>query len=194
MMIKKRKANDFSAGGLLLLFFLLSIQLMGSAARQPLPVKPPLTENVFVQISGDVVHPGVFGFQKPPRLDTLIILAGGLKRPPKMTPPVAGEPLPSGKSVDVRSDRRDLQIVKGDMSAFYRVTLGIPLSLNRETLEGLTAIPGIGRKTASAIVRARMERNGFADLDGLLSVPGIGPLLFKKISPYLSCADAGTDI
>jgi competence protein ComEA len=71
------------------------------------------------------------------------------------------------------------------MSAFSKLTLGIPLSLNRENEEGLTAIPGIGPAIARAIVAERTARKGFKSLDELLSVPGIGPKVYTRIAPYL---------
>jgi len=70
------------------------------------------------------------------------------------------------------------------MSAFYGITFGLPVSLNRETLEGLTAIPGIGSGLARAIVRERNERGGFQSIDEILSIQGIGPSLYRKIRPY----------
>ena len=45
------------------------------------------------------------------------------------------------------------------MSAFHKVTLGIPLSINRESVEGLTAIPGIGNSLALTIEKERIKRN-----------------------------------
>jgi competence protein ComEA len=71
------------------------------------------------------------------------------------------------------------------MSAFYKITLGIPISLNKESETGLTAIPGIGPGLAKAIVRERSERGGFQHLRDVLSVKGIGPKLYEKIKPYV---------
>ena len=57
--------------------------------------------------------------------------------------------------------------------------------IDMETLEGLTAIPGIGPKLAGAIVREKAERDGFQRPDEILSVRGIGPTLYGKIRPNL---------
>jgi len=194
MMIKKKKGNDAAAGGLLLLFFLLLMHLTGSTISRSHPGKPPLTENVFIRILGDVAHPGVYTFERPPDLGRLIIQAGGLDRATEEVLAVTRNRYESGEEVCVRSDGSRLHISKGDMSAFYRFTLGIPISLNIETQKGLTAIPGIGPKTADAIIRARTKRSGFGDLNELLSVPGIGPTLLKKMYPYLSVVKAESEI
>jgi len=74
----------------------------------------------------------------------------------------------------------------GKMSSFHRLTLGIPISVNTDTALGLTAVPGIGPKTAAAIVRARERSGGFTQLNELLSIRGISASLYHKISPYLA--------
>ena len=71
------------------------------------------------------------------------------------------------------------------MSAFYKFTLGIPLSLNEESEEGLTAIPGIGPGLAGVIVNERNKRGGFKDLDEIKTIYGIGEKVYKKIAPYI---------
>ena len=74
----------------------------------------------------------------------------------------------------------------GQMSSFQRLTLGIPISVNTDTALGLTAVPGIGPKTAAAILRARERTGGFTQLNELLSIRGISASLYHKISPYLT--------
>jgi competence ComEA-like helix-hairpin-helix protein len=74
----------------------------------------------------------------------------------------------------------------GEISAFHRLTLGIPISINRDTAHGLTAVPGIGPKTAAAIVRAREREGGFTQLKDLMSIRGISASIYHKISPYLT--------
>ena len=141
-------------------------------------------EEVFVQVSGDVVRPGVYEFCKPPDLKKLLVRAGGLISGRDATRASTGVLFNSGANIDVRCRETGLQVIEGEMSAFYGVTFGLPISLNRETLEGLTAIPGIGSGLARAIVRERNERGGFQSIDEILSIQGIGPSLYGKISPY----------
>ena len=73
-----------------------------------------------------------------------------------------------------------------EISPFHRLTLGIPISVNTDTALGLTAVPGIGPKTASAIVRARERKGGFKQLKDLMSIRGISASLYQKISLYLT--------
>ncbi|MBN2420119.1 MAG: helix-hairpin-helix domain-containing protein [Deltaproteobacteria bacterium] len=71
------------------------------------------------------------------------------------------------------------------MTAFQKVTLGIPVDINRESVNGLTAIPGIGKSLARTIEDERVKRNGYKDINELKTLPGIGEKLFNKITPYI---------
>lgn len=75
---------------------------------------------------------------------------------------------------------------KGGVSAFHKVTLGIPINVNKESADGLTAIPGIGNALARTIEKERKKRNGFTDINDLKTVSGIGEKLFAKIKPYVT--------
>lgn len=71
------------------------------------------------------------------------------------------------------------------LSSYQKMTLGIPLDLNSESLEGLTAIPGVGKSLADRIVKERTKRNGFKDINELRGIPGIGEKTFLKIAPHI---------
>jgi competence protein ComEA len=88
--------------------------------------------------------------------------------------------------VRVLQESLNIRFLLSEMSAFYKITLGIPISLNTESETGLTAIPGIGPGLAKAIVEKRSKRGGFLRLSDVLSVKGIGPRLYKRISPFVT--------
>jgi len=88
--------------------------------------------------------------------------------------------------LEPRSVRNGSVQDSGQMSPFQRITLGIPISVNTDSALGLTAVPGIGPKTAAAILRARERTGGFTQLNELLSIRGISASLYHKISPYLT--------
>jgi len=61
------------------------------------------------------------------------------------------------------------------------------LNLNTASVDQLAQLPGIGPKTAAAIVNKRTELGGkFNSLDQLLEVKGIGQKKLDKIKPSLS--------
>ena len=87
--------------------------------------------------------------------------------------------------VDVKSYKGAHEVCKAERTAFQKITLGECVSINTEGLEGLTAVPGIGPKTAGLIIHERKKSGGFKSLDEILSIRGIGPALYGKIRPYL---------
>jgi hypothetical protein len=184
--MRKRQINDGAGGGLILLFFLLSMYLLGGVFSSSATDSPPCDDEVFVQISGHIQWPGVYAFCQPPDLKELLNRAGGLIPGTQKSLPRNGIFCHCGSNIGLRIDGQKVCIFEGEMSAFYKVTLGIPISLNSESLNGLTAIPGIGLSIARAIVRERDKRAGFQQMDEMLSIPGIGPILYKKAARYLT--------
>lgn len=59
------------------------------------------------------------------------------------------------------------------------------ISLNRSTATELAKLPGIGPKTAEAIVAFRQQNGPFQDLSAITKVKGIGPKKWEQIRPYL---------
>ncbi len=62
-----------------------------------------------------------------------------------------------------------------------RYVLDMPINLNTATAEDLALIPGIGEKTAEAIVQARSYLGAFKEIEDLLEVRGIG---HKKLEAF----------
>jgi competence protein ComEA len=71
------------------------------------------------------------------------------------------------------------------MSADKRLALGIPIDINRSTLEELTLVPGIGEKTADKILDQRNVNGTFRKLDELMLVKGIKEKRLEKLRRYL---------
>jgi competence protein ComEA len=57
--------------------------------------------------------------------------------------------------------------------------------LNSADEAELSTLPGVGPKTAEAIVRYRNENGGFSSVDDLLKVKGIGEKKLAKMRAYL---------
>ena len=63
---------------------------------------------------------------------------------------------------------------------------GGPVSLSSATVEQLDALDGIGPTLAARIVAWRAERGGFASVDQLMDVPGIGQARLDAIRSRLT--------
>jgi competence protein ComEA len=184
--MKKKQINNSTAGALILLFFLIFMHMVKGVFSCSATDRTPCDKKVFVQISGNIHWPGVYAFCRPPALKALLNRAGGLMHGTQKFLPDNDILCHCGSNIYLRSDGQKGCLFEGEMSAFYKVTLGIPISLNNESLNGLTAIPGIGPRIARAIVRERDKREGFQQMEDMLSIPGIGPVLYRKAIRYLT--------
>ena len=62
------------------------------------------------------------------------------------------------------------------------------VNVNTATLEELQALPGVGEARARAILEARKARGGFAKVDELVDVKGIGPAGLERMRPFARIA------
>lgn len=63
---------------------------------------------------------------------------------------------------------------------------GEVIDLNAASFSDLTRLPGVGPALAQAILDRREETGGFADVEGLLDVRGIGPGILEGLAPYVT--------
>jgi competence ComEA-like helix-hairpin-helix protein len=59
------------------------------------------------------------------------------------------------------------------------------VDVNRDGVEALASVPGIGPKTAQAIIAFRETRGPIGDLRDLLEVKGIGERKLERMAPHL---------
>jgi competence protein ComEA len=69
--------------------------------------------------------------------------------------------------------------------ALADATLQGVVNVNTATATELEMLPGIGASRAQAVIAAREESGGFASLDELLEVKGIGEASLAKLRPHL---------
>ncbi len=68
---------------------------------------------------------------------------------------------------------------------------GGPVDVNAASATQLDALPGIGPVLAARIVERRAVLGRFANPEELLSVRGIGPRLYERLRPRVTCGVAG---
>ena len=63
----------------------------------------------------------------------------------------------------------------------------IKVDMNSADLRQIMLLPGLGEKTAQAIIDDRKTRGPFAKIEDLDRVKGIGPATIERISGYAVC-------
>jgi len=92
----------------------------------------------------------------------------------------AARPLRSGEALDiVRSGAKVIGVKRDWMPARQRMTLGIPLRVDRMSFRDWQALPGIGPAFARRVEIDRQQNGGFGSLEALQRVRGIGPKHIK---------------
>jgi competence protein ComEA len=167
---------------LLFLFFIFYIAMDENSGTHSVAKEIP---SFYVMVEGDVKIPGVYSVLSKDDLavildeagvDDKLDISGFIKSESKWE---------SGTSIKVGKNGNEYHLEKGEMSGFQKITLGIPVNINKESVDGLTAIPGIGNSLARTINEERIKRNGFRDISELKTLHGIGDKLLAKVRPYI---------
>ncbi len=183
-----------------------------SAASDPLdtldvfdPLAPLDTiapQGVTVHVVGAVNEPGVYHLAAGARGDDALRAAGGARSNADLrlvnlaAPLVDGEqlviprigerPPPTTAASGGRSGGTGgrSKASAGDTSP-TRTTLPLIIDINRANADELDRLPGIGPKTAKAIIEHRTRNGPFASIDDLLAVRGIGPATLAEIRNWV---------
>jgi len=151
----------------------------------PLPTPAPLV----VQVSGAVVHPGVYSLPPGSRIEAAIFAAGGFSPNADVEKVNQAALVKDGEKISVPAVRPTPDISfstpVGPAATFLPPTSAIsaenPLNINTATVEELDALPGIGPTKAKDIVNYREQHGPFERIEDIQKVPNIGPAMFEKI-------------
>jgi competence protein ComEA len=153
-------------------------------ATQAMPVEATAAERspVVVHVAGEVRRPGVYVLSEGDRVQRAVARAGGPRRRADLSALNLAAPVQDGQQIVVPS-----RVPPGANEAGPSApasTAG-PLSLSRATAEELDALDGIGPTLAGRIIEWRTRNGGFASVDQLLEVQGIGPTRLEALRPHV---------
>lgn len=172
--------------------------------RKPVPLpEPPASAEVspaaparewVLYITGGVAAPGVYHLPPESRVYHLVDAAGGLTARADRVQINLAMPLADGMHIHVpvegEASRGPTSHSVPQAPAVPLVSAGAPpdgtVNLNRASRAELEALPGVGPATAEAIVAYRESRGGFASVDELLKVKGIGPKKMEALRKVVS--------
>jgi competence protein ComEA len=93
--------------------------------------------------------------------------------------------LASGDVVEIPETANSRTILaRGGLQNSKRHVLDMPMNINTATADDLMLVPGIGEKTADAIIQTRKDLGGFKQIDDLLEVRGIGQKKLEVFRKY----------
>jgi competence protein ComEA len=169
--------------GMSLLLGLLMLLLGIRYGREVLPSKeePPAfscsgQEACWLGLGKGFPRPGVHQFIDGESPKSVISMALGVIPLPSALERMTDATPETGTQIDLET--KDGEIVgfsQSWMPASQRLVLGIPLRPDTMSEEDWQALPGIGPKLAHRIVEDRQKNGGFASLEDLGRVSGIGP-------------------
>jgi len=171
------------------LFFIALLLLGILTLKFYYPPSPPPSEGfvkeVVVEVSGEVLNPGIYLFQNPSTLREAIERAGGLEETALFDTPSSSKFLETGTLLIVgKESSKEIHVKIERMASNKLLAFSIPLDLNRVSIEDLCLIPGIGESLAQKIITYRERRRGFRSVEELKNVNGIGEKKYQSFKRY----------
>ena len=165
------------------------VLLTRSDDAAPVSIIAPLTapdstpvrdSGIMVQVSGEVMLPGVYAMNPGDRVIDAISAAGGTTHNADLSGLNLSRRVQDEARYHIPAIGEATPIVSGAATSTAEEGGGL-IDLNEATTQELETLPGIGPSLASAIVAYREENGPFAAVDEVDNVPGIGPKTLDAI-------------
>ena len=153
-----------------------------------------MPQNCYVDIKGEVLHPGVYEFSCESRIQEVIKKAGGFTEEADETKINLAQKISDQMQIIVPNlhSKQEGGVTEGN-SEKGNMSNTTPsnskqgtVNINTATLEELQTIKGIGKKKAEAILQYRKEHGAFRTKEDLLQVKGIGKKALEAIESQVT--------
>ena len=153
-----------------------------------------MPQNCYVDIKGEVLHPGVYEFSCESRMQEVIKKAGGFTEEADETKINLAQKISDQMQIIVPNlhSKQEGGVTEGNSEKgnLSNTTLSNSkqgtVNINTATLEELQTIKGIGKKKAEAILQYRKEHGAFRTKEDLLQVKGIGKKALEAIESQVT--------
>lgn len=142
--------------------------------------------NMVVDISGQVVNPGVYELSSGSRLNDVINMAGGLKEDADIDSIKRAEPVEDGQKVFVPKIASEDEAEGTGQSGEREGRQVEKVNINKADMTQLQSIPGVGPATAEKIIQYRQTNGKFKAAEDLKNVSGIGDKTFEKMADMIT--------
>ena len=147
-----------------------------------------IPEEIYVDISGCVINPGVYKLSNSKRIIDVIDIAGGLcpnadTSDINLSKKIFDEMKIHIKKIGETYNERSLDFDDtSDISE--KNDNGSKININTASVEQLTTLPGIGEKKAIEIINYREDKK-FKTIEDIKNISGIGDKTFEKIKDLI---------
>ena len=153
-----------------------------------------MPQNCYVDIKGEVLHPGVYEFSCESRMQEVIKKAGGFTNEADETKINLAQKITDQMQIIVPNLHSKQEGGVTEETSGKATSSNTTLSnskqgvinINTATLEELQTIKGIGKKKAEAILQYRKEHGAFRSKEDLLQVKGIGKKALEAIESQVT--------
>ncbi len=136
---------------------------------------------IYIHIVGAVKKPGVYTFQKKPRVIEVVEKAGGFTKDAVTAEINQAELVEDGTQLTITSQKDSKE---RDGQQEEQAETG-KVNLNTAAKEQLMTLTGIGEAKAIAIIAYREEKGKFQKPEDLMNIPGIKEGVFDKIKSQI---------
>lgn len=144
--------------------------------------KTTISTVIYVDVKGEVHHPGVYQMKAENRVKDLIEAAGGF------TPLADDQKLNLAQLLEdqmvivvpKKGEEVNSELAQAPTSQKKEVGKEGKVNINTATVEELKTLKGIGEKKAEAIIEYRKQNGSFKNKEELMKVRGIGKKLYES--------------
>ena len=158
-------------------------------STEPTPsnsVSAPLSTLV-VDVQGEVVNPGIYQLPLGARVADAIKSAGGVRKGQSTSSVNLARFLEDGEQVFVAGTNPETGTGAAVGGDFpANASMGGKLNINRASTSELDGLPGVGPVLAKRIVEYRAANGSFTSIDELQKVAGIGPSKFSELRKFVT--------
>lgn len=155
-----------------------------SSAAAPAAASSTSASVVVVDVAGRVRHPGVYRLPAGSRVEDALRAAGGARPGVNLSSLNLAAIVTDGEQIPV-----GIRVAAGGQpagSTDAAAAAAGPVDLNTATLEQLETLPGVGPVLGQRILDWRTTHGGFASVDQLDDVPGIGSTRLTELTPLVT--------
>lgn len=139
------------------------------------------SEEIAVYICGEIKHPGVYRFEKAPRICDVIEAAGGMTAKADITGVNQARFAQDGEQIEILTKSKKKTQKTDDTSQTDSTEQQGKINLNTASKEQLMTLSGIGESKAQAILDYREENGSFQAIEDIMKISGIKEGVYNKI-------------